>query len=605
MPDSAIRPGCLVLYKVRPAVVTAVGDKIEIALEGGKSKRVRDKDVTLLHPGPVPGLTGLEAPAADPTEAWELLAGESTSLPELAELVFGSYTPATAWGTWELVADGLYFDGSPERIVGRDAAEVAAARAEREAKAAAARDWERFLAHVGAAELDAEDRKRLAEVERVALGQAAASRILVHFGVQEQPAHAHRFLVKCGYWPDEHNPHPQRVGVTLDTPALPVPAVSDEPRRDLTHLAAYAIDDVGNQDPDDAISIDGDRLWVHVADVAALVPPDSELDLAARARGANLYLPEGIVGMLPEAVTTQLGLGLAAESPALSFGFRLDGEGVTDIEVVPSRVRVTRTTYDAVERQLHEAPFAAIRAVTEAYRAQRLARGAAELDLPEVSIRIVDGEIVVRPLGRLASRQMVTDAMLMAGEAAARLAQAEGLAIPYAIQAPPEELRQPQRLSEMYAYRRLFKPSQASSVPDNHFGLGLTQYSRATSPLRRYLDLVTHQQLRALVGGSAPLDPAAVAERIGAAEAVSGLVRRAERLSNQHWRLAWLARRPDWRGEARVVALEERKAVVIVPELALETRVRLQDGMELDQTVRLAARGVDLADQSAVFSVLR
>jgi exoribonuclease-2 len=53
------------------------------------------------------------------------------------------------------------------------------------------------------------------------------------------------------------------------------------------------------------------------------------------------------------------------------------------------------------------------------------------------------------------------------------------------------------------------------------------------------------------------------------------------------------------------VALEERKAVVIVPELALETRVRLQDGMELDQTVRLAARGVDLADQSAVFSVLK
>ena len=30
-----------------------------------------------------------------------------------------------------------------------------------------------------------------------------------------------------------------------------------------------SIDDAGNQDPDDAISIDGDRLWVHVADVAA------------------------------------------------------------------------------------------------------------------------------------------------------------------------------------------------------------------------------------------------------------------------------------------------------------------------------------------------
>lgn len=604
MPDSAIRPGCLVLYKARPAIVASVADKIEITLEGGKAKRVRDKDVELLHPGPTPGLGGLQTPQPDLAETWELLAGETTTLAELAELVFGEYTPATAWGTWELVTDGLYFEGSPQRIVGRAAEQVAALAAEREAKAAAARDWERFLAHVAAADLDADDRKRLVEVERVALGQAAASRVLAHFGVQEQPAHAHRFLVKCGYWSAEHNPHPGRVGVSLATPELSVPPLREEARRDLTHLAAYAIDDVGNQDPDDAISIDGDRLWVHIADVAALVTPDSELDLAARARAANLYLPEGIVGMLPDEVTTRLGLGLAAESPALSLGFRLGDTGVTDVEIVPSRVRVTRTTYDAVEQQLTQAPFAAIREITEAFRNQRLANGAAELNLPEVSIRIVDGDIRIRPLARLASRQMVTDAMLMAGVAAAEFARAEGLAIPYATQVAPEERRQPQRLSEMYAYRRLFKPSQASSVPDAHFGLGLSHYTRTTSPLRRYLDLVTHQQLRARITGAEALDTNAVAERIGASEAVSGLVRKAERLSNQHWKLAWLARHAEWRGEGTVVSLEERKAVVILPELALETRVRLKEGMQLDQTVRLAAREVDLPDQSVFFRVL-
>lgn len=604
MPDSAIRPGCLVLYKARPAIVSQVGDKIEIALEGGKSKRVRDKDVTLLHPGPVPGLTQLATPRPDIAETWELLGGEAIALPDLAELLFGEFTPASAWGTWELVADGLYFEGAPERIVGRSAGQVETLLAERAAKENAARDWERFLVHVAAGELEDDDRKRLAEVERVALGQAAASRILTHFGVQEQPVHAHRFLVKCGYWPAEHNPHPRRVGVILDTPDLPVPALPAEPRRDLTHLAAYAIDDVGNQDPDDAISIEGDRLWVHVADVAALVAPDSDLDLAARARAANLYLPEGIVGMLPAAVTTALGLGLAAESPALSFGFRLGAAGVTDIEIVPSRVRVTRISYDAVDRQLDAAPFAAMRELTQAFRAQRLARGAAELELPEVSIRISDGDILIRPLARLASRQMVTDAMLMAGEAAARFAQAAGLAIPHAVQAPPEALRQPQRLSEMFAYRRLFKPSQASSFPGSHFGLGLELYSRATSPLRRYLDLVTHQQLRAAITGGAPLAADAVGERIGASEAVSGLVRKAERLSNQHWKLAWLARHPQWRGEALVAALEERKAVLMVPELALEARVRLQDGMELDQSLRVAARTVDLPDQVALLRVL-
>jgi hypothetical protein len=100
----------------------------------------------------------------------------------------------------------------------------------------------------------------------------------------------------------------------------------EEERLDLTHLPALAIDDKGNQEPDDALSLEGDRLWVHVADVAALVPPESAADLEARARGATLYLPEGAVPMLPWAAIGRLGLGLSEISPALSFGLDLDAE---------------------------------------------------------------------------------------------------------------------------------------------------------------------------------------------------------------------------------------------------------------------------------------
>lgn len=604
MPDPVISPGSLVLYKARPALVTGIADKIEIALEHDKSKRVRAKDVTLLHPGPTPGLSGLDAGEPELAEVWELLAGEHATLAELADLLFGDYTPASAWTTWRIVDDGLYFEGTPELIKARSADEVEASRTERAARATAERERAEFLQHVEAGQLEPEDRKRLAEVERVALGKAAASPILAHFDVQQNAMHAHRFLIKCGYWDAEHNPHPQRLGVALDTPKLPLPTLPDEARRDLTHLPAFAIDDEGNQDPDDAISIDGDRLWVHVADAAALVVPDSEPDQVARARGANLYLPEGLVGMLPDEATRRLGLGLAAESPALSFGLRLGNDGVIDIEIVPSRVRVIRTTYAAVEKQLNEPPFTAIREMTETFRAQRIARGATELTLPEVNINIADGDIVIRPMERLASRQMVTDAMLMAGEAAARFAQAESVTIPHAVQAPPEQRREPVSLSDMYAYRRFFKPSQASSIPGSHFGLGMDAYARATSPLRRYLDLVTHQQLRNKVIGAEPLSAEMIAERIGASEAVSGLIRKTERFANLHWKLVWLMRNSQWRGAATIVALEERKAVVMIPSLAMETRIRLKEGMQLDQQVRLGIREVDVTDQSAVFKLL-
>lgn len=381
-----------------------------------------------------------------------------------------------------------------------------------------------------------------------------------------------------------------------------MPTLVDEQRRDLTHLQSWAIDDEGNTDPDDAISLEGDKIWVHVADVAALVRPDSHLDLAARARSANLYLPEKMVQMLPPEVTDQLGLGLREESVALSFGFRLNAAAeVTDIEITPSRVRVTRISYDQAEQRLQDTEFQTLYAMTRTYRAARMARNAARIDLPEVSVRVIGDKVAIKPLPRLESRQMVTDAMLMAGEAAARFAQQNEIVIPYAIQPEPPEIRQPQSMSESYAYRRLFKPSNAALSPGRHFGLGLDYYARATSPLRRYVDLVVHQQLRAFVAGSVPRDRDAVGESIAQASVVSGVIRRSERLSNLHWKLIYLKEHSDWEGKAVIMALEERKAVVMIPELALETRIRRSGDMQLDQEVRLQVQEVDIPTQSVYF----
>jgi exoribonuclease-2 len=599
-----LRPGSLVLYKIHPAIVSSVADKIEIQLAGGKSKRVRDKDVTLLHPGPLSSLGGLEAGKPAVEEAWELLEGEKVALADLAEFLYGEYSPASAWGAWEVLQDGLYFEGGTGEIRRRSEAAVKQEREARESKQRAEQEWDEFLDRVDRASLEEDDRKRLAEVERVALGSAENSRILTSFELPVTQDSAHRFLVRCGYWAADENPWPRRAGARLEPIEIGVPDLAEEPRRDLTHLEAWAIDDAGNQDPDDAISIEGERLWVHVADVAALVRPGGHMDQAARERSANLYLPERVHTMLPEAVTHRLGLGLAEKSPALSFGFGFDGDKVCDIEVVPSWVRVQRTSYDEVDTRMQEPAFASIGAITDAYRARRLSRGAARLDLPEVSVRVVDGEVLIRPLPKLASRDMVTDAMLMAGEAAARFAQANGVVIPFAMQPSPEEVRQPQGMPEMYAYRRLFKPSRASLEPEPHFGLGLDAYARATSPLRRYADLVVHQQLRAFVMGRAPLSADEVLERTAALDAAGAAVRRAERQSNLHWKMVHLSRNPGWKGEAVVVALEERKATVIIPEFALETRIRVSPDYSLGQTLMLGVREVDVPAQTAYFRVL-
>jgi exoribonuclease-2 len=532
----------LVLYKIRPARVLSVADKIEIELEGGQSKRVRPKDIFVLHPGPLHDLNELQPREGELEEAWELLDGGNTHIEELAELIYGDFAPATAWAAWQWVADGLYFSGTPTDIAVRPREEVERDRVQRETKAAAKRAGEELIARLEQRQFAEADRKQLGEVERVALSRSEHSRILKALGMQESREHAHRLLLGLGYWEPDYNPYPARFNVNLERPRLEVPELPDEERRDFTGMAAFAIDDEGNQDPDDAISLDGDRIWVHVADVAALAPPDSPIDREARARGSNLYSPERIVPMLPDAITRRLGLGLSDVSPALSIGFRYSGETLGDLEIVRSRVRVQRLSYQEADTRLEEEPFRTLLEISERFRTHRHARDAAAIDLPEVSVRVVDGEVLIRPLPRLRSRK-----------------------------AP-------------------------------HFGLGLEMHARATSPLRRYSDLLVHQQLRAYLRGEELLNESRVAERVSLAEIGSLAIRRAERLSNTHWKLVWLHRQQGWKGEGVVVEKAAKKYVVLIPELALDIKVRVQGEPALDSRLELTSREIDLPDLIAYFS---
>jgi len=593
-----------VLYKIRPARVLALGEKIEIELEGGQIKRVRPKDISLLHPGPLHNLADLGPREGELDEAWELLEGEETSLSELAELMFDELSPATAWAAWQQVAEGLYFDGTPEAVRVRTREEVERDRVAREAKAAAEREWKEFLHRMKCAQPAPEDAGRLLEVEHLALGKTARSRTLQALGHPETPQHAHRALVQVGYWPPDFNPYPARSALPSGDPDLPVPDLAPEERLDLTHLPAFAIDDEGNEDPDDALSLDGDRIWVHVADVAAVAGPDSDIDREARSRGANQYMPERTVNMLPEAITQRLGLGLQPVSPALSFGFRCGEGGVPeDIEIRITLVRVERLTYQMVEQRLHEPPFAQLCALAARFRERRMAQNAASIDLPEVSVRVNDGDVRIRPLPRLRSRDLVTDAMLMAGECAARFCLEREIPIPYATQPTPDKIEHPVDLAAMFAYRRRFKPTRLSGEPERHFGLGLDLYTRATSPLRRYSDLLVHQQIRGHLVGSQSLDAQQVSERTAEAETMAAAVRRAERLSNYHWKLVYLDANPHWNGEGVVVEKAEHKTVVLIPKLALETRVRLRVSPELNTRVQLRPREIDLPDLACYFSV--
>jgi exoribonuclease-2 len=146
--------------------------------------------------------------------------------------------------------------------------------------------------------------------------------------------------------------------------------------------------------------------------------------------------------------------------------------------------------------------------------------------------------------------------------------------------------------------------SQLSTVPAPHGGLGLDRYSQVTSPLRRYLDLVMHQQLRAYLQGLPLLDEQHILERVGAAESMAGSVRQAERLSYKHWTLVYLLQQPDWQGRGVIVEKQRSREVVLIPELDLITYMHLREDLPLNTELALAVREVKLPTLDAYFRIV-
>jgi exoribonuclease-2 len=395
------------------------------------------------------------------------------------------------------------------------------------------------------------------------------------------------------------------------------PELGDVERRDLRYLESWAIDNAWSHDPDDAVSWDGEAIWVHVADPASAILPDSAAEREALGRGMTLYLPEFTSTLLPPEALERFGLGLGAgaspgelpDSPALSFRIVLDAEGaVESVEACASLLRVRRTHYaeaDAIAAS--DEPGAAglrrLGEIAELRLKRRLSGGAIDIDIPEVRVFVREGEVAIEGLPETRSSGMVREMMLLAGEAAARWAFERRLPFPYYSQeSPGEAAGVPEGLAGEFVKRRLMRAGIAGPTPSAHRGLGLPFYSQATSPLRRYADLLAHMQIRAALAGRPPLDEDEVMRRSALAQAAAAPNRQAERSSEAHWTLVWLLRHPEWEGEGIIVGAAGPGAwSVYVPALGLESRMKLGPNHGLNEALALRVARIDLPRLDVAF----
>ena len=643
-----IKVNSLVIYKNNAALVTedAGNGKFTVKYRSTpatqtkpavySTQNVRTKDIILLHEGPVTSLekalefSEKECPKEDDmykldqnnqiflklAECYELLDSDDESrsaeygFEELTSLFYGTPKADETWGLYCSIKNTLFFmQNLKAQMEGkilftlRTKEEMDTMVKKANEKGMEAQIRAEFIERLKKRKLLPEDSIFMGDVEALAQGKTDKSRTMHDANLKESPEKAHKLLLETGLWDITRNPYPLRWGLSTKSATE---GLSSPPEEDRTEIPgfSYAIDNEGSTDPDDAVAYDGKYLWIHIADPASTVMPDSSIDKAACQRGATLYIPEGAARMLCEDCLEDYALGLKEKSRALSFRILLNSEGgIEECQVMKTIVNVKRLTYQEADKIKDSDELKPLFDIARKNIERRSKSGAVQITMPEIQIRLEGEEkkVVITNHPHTESSEMIREMMLLAGEGAAKFAFRNNIPFPFVSQeAPtiPEDI--PEGLAGQFRLRRCMRKRNVGVTPGMHSGLGLALYSQVTSPLRRYSDLIAHQQLRAFIDGKKLMDKDTMLMKISEGDAGAMAAKKAERNTNMHWTLVYLFQNPDWTGEAICVDNTQKLPQFSIPSLALETYIGIT-GISLNEKISVKVLKIDLSELSVEF----
>lgn len=326
------------------------------------------------------------------------------------------------------------------------------------------------------------------------------------------------------------------------------------PRKDFRDRFTVTIDPFDAKDYDDAVSIAAGKMpgtlevGVHIAEVAAWIEPKSYFDVKASERGFTAYLPGRTINMLPKGLTRKISMTEGVDAPAHSVILQVNTASgkIVSSERLHTLIHVNkRLDYDTVQKFFDDSQHpddwsselcTALRDLLDITQKMRRHRQNVEqfLDLEIPEIRVICDEVNNKILGlenhlQRPAEELVEECMLAANSIVAEELASKHIPGLYRIHPEPEaeKLEEFAALSEsafnipagdltsrqacknylknlpdtpakaplLNAFLRSLPRASYQHEPALHYGLGKTLYSHFTSPIRRYTDLLVHQQL--------------------------------------------------------------------------------------------------------------
>jgi ribonuclease R len=336
--------------------------------------------------------------------------------------------------------------------------------------------------------------------------------------------------------------------------------------RDLTRLLWCSIDNDDSLDLDQLTTAEQMaggrvRILVSVADVDALVKPDSAINAHAQHNTTSVYTAARVYSMLPEKLSTDLtSLNLESNRLSMVMDMIIEPDGsLAESSVYRARVHnKAKLAYNGVAAWLDGNPsqpasFASVVGLPENLRlqdlvAQRMRRlrhshGALSLETIESKAVFEDDQLTaLEPEERDRAKDIIENFMVAANGVTARYLAAHAcpsirrvvrvpkrwdriveLASQHNFQLPPdpdsralEEFLITQRETDPLRFPDLslsviklmgsgeYLAERAETPAPGHFGLAVKDYAHSTAPNRRFPDLITQRLLKATLAGRTP-----------------------------------------------------------------------------------------------------
>ncbi|KAL6853692.1 hypothetical protein ACP4OV_019721 [Aristida adscensionis] len=448
-----------------------------------------------------------------------------------------------------------------------------------------------------------------------------AGNILKAMGFTRTSSAALKLLINVGYFPvhvnldlfryDVHTRYTEEVLSAAEELLEECPDSDMHIRKDLSTLKVYAIDVDEADELDDALSAtrlpDGRiKVWIHVADPTCLVKARSIIDREAMHRGTSIFLPTATFPMFPERLAMNaMSLQQGKQCKAVSVSVILQPDGsIAEYSIENSIIKPTyMLTYESATELLYmnleeEEELRILQEAASNRALWRRSQGSIDTAMIEPRIKVSNPDdpepninLYVEDQSNPAM-QLVSEMMILCGEAVAAFGFDNSIPLPYrghpqsntSVSAFSHLPEGPARSFANIGVLRAAEMDFQKPVP--HGVLGIPGYVQFTSPIRRYVDLLAHYQIKAFLRGDSP--PYSAGDLEGMTFIASMHVKVARRLhssSLRYWLLEYLRRQPKGRKYKSVILkfIKDRMAVLLLAEVGIQATTVVSCGKVGDE----------------------